>query len=87
VQIIFEKSFLRGIRRLPEKLKDEITAQLILLQLNPFTPTLHTKRLHGPLAGLYSFRIDHDYRVLFSLEYGISIHLIDIGHRKNIYLA
>ncbi len=52
---------------------------------NPYHTQLHTKSLSGELAGIYSFRITRDLRVLFKFLSSDKIILIDVGDRKDIY--
>jgi mRNA-degrading endonuclease YafQ of YafQ-DinJ toxin-antitoxin module len=67
-EIAFEKSFIRAARKrikndyaFEKKLKDK----LLLFKENPFHPILKTHKLSGEPAGLYSFSIDFDCRIIF----------------------
>ena len=77
--------FLRSAQRLPIPQQQKLSRQITLLQNNPFHPALHTKPLSGRLAGLYSFRITRDWRVIFQFIAPDQIVLRDVGHRKDIY--
>ncbi|MBI2459523.1 MAG: type II toxin-antitoxin system RelE/ParE family toxin [Parcubacteria group bacterium] len=51
----------------------------------PFHPLLHAKRLSGKLAGLLSFRITRDWRVIFQFNDPETIQLLRVKHRKDVY--
>lgn len=85
MQIILEESFLRSAKRLPPNIKKKLADLVKLLKSNPFHPLLHTKYLGGLLAGLLSFRVSRDYRVIFYFADPQTIRLLKTGHRKDIY--
>lgn len=53
--------------------------QLELLKDNPKHPSLNTKRLEPKSLKIYSFRIDHKYRVIFILVSPNEVEIIDIN--------
>ena len=77
--------FLKSARTLPKVQQRKLAGLLELLQSNPYNPLLHTKPLTNELAGLYSFRITRDWRVIFRFDSPIEIVLVDVGNRKDIY--
>ncbi|MBI4253101.1 type II toxin-antitoxin system YoeB family toxin [Candidatus Uhrbacteria bacterium] len=77
--------FLKNARALPKPQQKKLARLLEVLEANPYHSLLHTKPLTGELAGLYSFRITRDWRVIFRFDSPIEIILIDVGNRKNIY--
>lgn len=81
----YSDRFLKNARDLPKIQKRKLARLLEILQGNPYHPLLHTKPLAGELAGLYSFRITRDWRVIFRFESPTEIVLIDVGNRKDIY--
>ena len=85
MKIHYADTFLKHARNLPEKQQVKLTRLVVLLQENPYHPHLHTKPLSGDLAGLYSFRITRDFRVLFKFLSPYEIMLVDVGDRKYIY--
>ena len=56
-----------------------------LFQADPFDPRLKTHRLSGQLDGLWSFSIDYDARVVFSLVTGERALFLDIGTHAEVY--
>lgn len=85
MQIVYDKGFLKGIKILPKNIQEKLAYLLELLQKNPFAPLLHTKRLSGELAGMFSFRITRDWRVIFYFQDPEIIQLLKVAHRKDIY--
>ena len=83
-RIVFGDGFLASVKRLDRHERVLLNEQLKLLQEDVFHPKLHTKLLHGVLAGLYSFRVGRDYRVLFRFA-GDTVILLRAGNRKGIY--
>ena len=50
-------------------------------------PRVHDKALTGNLSGLWRYRVG-GYRILCQLEDGrLTIHAMEIGHRREIYSA
>jgi addiction module RelE/StbE family toxin len=85
MKVIYSKDFLKQASALPTKLQDLLDTCLHVLSLNPFYPTLHTKKLKGELKNMLSFRITRDWRVIFMFQSPDEIKLIRIGNRKDIY--
>ena len=82
--VVFGDSFLASAKRLGRDVQKQLNHQIKILVADPFHPKLHTKPLHGRLAGFYSFRVGRDYRVIFRIT-DIVIFLIKVSHRKEIY--
>lgn len=85
IVLVYSNHFLKSAKKLPKLQQDKLAKLLEVLQKNPFNSKLHTKPLVGQLSGLYSFRITRDWRVIFQFLSPDKIHLVDIGHRKEIY--
>jgi len=85
ITLHYTREFLKDSKKLPNSIKLRLAEQLERLSKNPFDPKLHTKLLRGKLAGLYSFRITREWRVIFHFEDLENIKLLGVGHRKEIY--
>ena len=85
IRIVYGKNFLKSAGCLPIETKKKLAKQINILQDKPFHPLLHTKYLTGELAGLISFRITRDWRVIFQFISPETIQLLRIAHRKDIY--
>ena len=85
MRIVFSNQFLKSVDELPVNTQNKLDRLLELLKNNPYHPLLHTKQLGGNMTGYLSFRITRDWRVLFQFIDSQTIHLLDVGHRKDIY--
>jgi len=85
MKIVIHQKFLAEAGNLPRTIQGKLSHLLETLELNPFHPLLHTKRLHGDLAGFLSFRITRDWRVVFFFEDNDTIFVLKVRHRKDIY--
>lgn len=85
ITLTYHPNFLKSARALPDAQHRKLGQLLVLLRQNPYHPTLHTKRLTGPLAGFLSFRVTRDWRVLFRFRDPTAIQLLRVAHRKDIY--
>lgn len=77
---VFKKSF----NKLPNGIQEEVVDLINILAIDYRDSRLHTKKLHGNRIE-YSFRIRRDYRCVFCFEYGDTVLLLDVAHRKDIY--
>lgn len=84
-RIVHSDGFLRSAKRLPQSARGKLTRLLDIFGDNPFHPLLHTKKLGGEFAGLYSFRITRGWRVIFQFMDSETIRLLRVGDRKDIY--
>lgn len=85
IKVRYGKRFLDSVRALPKTQQRKLDVLLERFVQNPFNPLLHTKKLTGPLAGFWSFRITRDWRVIFQFFEPEIIQLILAKHRKDIY--
>ena len=77
-RIHYTFAFRRAYKRLPRRIQDVLDRKDRMFRENPFHPMLRTHKLHGPLAGEWSFWVTRDYRVLFEfVRDGALFH--DIG--------
>lgn len=80
----FRKAFkrkVRGNKTLERRFRDRIA----IFQNDPFDPRLKTHQLSGQLQGLWSFSIDYDVRVIFSLIEAHRALFVDIGTHEEVY--
>lgn len=85
MRLIFHPKFRKFAEKLPLILKEKLSELMEVLQDDPFSPLLHTKKLTGKLAGLHSFRITRDWRVVFKFIDQETIQLLRIDNRKDVY--
>ncbi|OGZ65981.1 MAG: hypothetical protein A3C50_03085 [Candidatus Staskawiczbacteria bacterium RIFCSPHIGHO2_02_FULL_43_16] len=85
IRVVFHPKFRKFAKKLPQPQADRLAVLIETLQEDPFHSSLHTKKLGGELAGLFSFRITRDWRVLFKFIEDQTIQLLRIDHRKDVY--
>lgn len=85
IVVVYGAYFFKSARKLPKKEQEKLAKLLEMLQKNPFHTQLHAKPLTGKLAGLYSFRITREWRVIFQFLTPDKIQLLYVGYRKEIY--
>lgn len=80
----FKKSAKKEFKELPLSVQQKVLDVITLLSKNPLTELLQIKKLKG-ISGLYRVRIG-DYRIIYTIHRQVlSILVIKIGHRKDIY--
>lgn len=84
MRVIYDQKFLKELEKTPSEVQNKADTLFEPLKDEPFHPLLHTKKLKGPLYGLYSFRV-LEYRVIFEIEKPDTIRLLAIRHRKDVY--
>jgi len=85
IKVVYSKNFVKSAGWLPAEAQKRLAKQINILQEKPFHPLLHAKYLSGELAGLLSFRITRDWRVIFQFISPETIQLLRVAHRKDIY--
>lgn len=83
-RIELTKSAKKEFESLPENIQEKILEVFTFLSQNPFSEFLRVKKLKGA-ASLYRIRVG-DYRVVYEIRGDrLTIIVIKIGHRKEIY--
>ncbi|MCW3982752.1 MAG: type II toxin-antitoxin system RelE/ParE family toxin [Candidatus Bathyarchaeota archaeon] len=78
-QLRVAPTFSRGLKKLDKNTQIQILTHALALKTDPFIG----KPLRGDWKGIYSLRIG-TYRILYTTK-KTEIHLLYVGHRKNIY--
>lgn len=84
-RVYYSDHFKKQAKKLTEKQQDKLARLVVLLKENPFNSRLKTKPLTGKFIGIYSFRIERNFRALFKFLSQSEILLFNVGHRKDIY--
>lgn len=66
MKIIFKKSFDKQKKKLPLKIRNQLTKRLLLFIESPFNTLLHNHSLQGHYSGYRSINITGDYRAIFT---------------------
>jgi len=85
VQVEYDRKFLKEVKKLPLPQRKLLAQKLDLLAHDPFDLRLHTKSLNTPLQGIFSFRVNREYRALFRFVASDRIFIFSVKHRKDIY--
>ena len=85
VRVYYSDHFKKQVKKLTEKQQVKLARLVVLLKENPFNSQLKTKSLSGKFIGIYSFRLERDFRTLFKFLSSNEILLFNIGRRKDIY--
>lgn len=72
--------FRKSLDLLDKNIRRKVKKQFLLFLNNIFHPSLHTEKLEPKHRNLWSFRIDKNYRVIFTTQNNQTILLLDIGH-------
>lgn len=79
MRIIETARFRASFEKLQKPTKQKVKKQFQLFFENIFHPSLHTEKLEPRHKNIWSFRVDKNYRVIFTLSSQETILLIDIG--------
>jgi len=71
--------FRTSLKALSKKQLGTLKKQFGLLFANIFHPSLHTEKLEPKHKNIWSFRVDRNYRVIFTIPDKETILLLDIG--------
>ncbi len=85
MEIYLSDEFTRQYKRLPQDVKKKLSKQQALLCADIYHPSLHTEKLSPKDKGVWSFRIDLHYRVLFRFLKGDTIILLTVGTHAWVY--
>lgn len=88
-QLVFTESYIKRVKRFAKRhpeLKSQYEKTLLLLEQNPFHPSLRLHALTGRLTGLYSVSINLNYRLTLELLiHDERIIPINVGSHEDLY--
>ena len=88
-KIVFTKKYEKTAKKFFKKhqnLKQKYIKTVILLEQNPYHPSLRLHKLQGALREYYSISIDMEYRIIIDfIIIDEVIYLIDIGSHDEVY--
>lgn len=85
IKIYTTKTFDKLFKKLPSNIQRKAVLKTKIFRRNPFLPTLRTEKLTPKRYNVYSFRIDLDYRIVFTFLNAETIEFRFIGHHNKIY--
>ncbi len=80
-RIVFTKPFEKSLKKLTSVEQRQVASKLKILQINPFHPSLRTKKIKG-FQGLFECSVNMDIRILWRYEGADIIITLDIGHHS-----
>ena len=86
-EIVWTTGFKRAFRKRLVRSSDKrlFEERLKTFVEDPFDPRLKAHKLTGMLAGLWSFSVTYDCRVIFKFHPDDTVVLIDIGQHDEVY--
>jgi len=87
-EISFTPAFIKALKKKIKynpNLEHRLAEKLNIFKFDPFSPQLKTHKLTGVLAGMYSFSLEYDIRVIFTFYSKSKIILLDIGKHDEVY--
>jgi plasmid maintenance system killer protein len=79
IEIAYAAVFVRQLRKLPTALQEEVVARVSLFKDRQGHEGLRVHKLHGPLAGRYSFSVNYKYRIVFVWTSAEQVTLLAVG--------
>ena len=79
IEIGFKPSFIRQLKRLDVELVDEVLEKIELFKNETNHASLKTHKLHGRLAGRWSFSVNYKIRIVFSFVSKKEVVFLAIG--------
>ena len=88
-KIFFTKKYEKISKKFFKKhpnLKEKYSKTVLLLQANPWHPSLRLHKLKGSLSEYHSVSIDMEYRIIIDfIIVDDEVYLIDIGSHDEVY--
>jgi addiction module RelE/StbE family toxin len=85
MRITKSKRFDKQYAKLSKRIQLQFAERLALFVRDISHPSLHTHSLHGEFAGLQSFNVNADVRVIFTMKDETIVLLVSIGTHAQLY--
>ncbi|OGG78293.1 hypothetical protein A3A36_03015 [Candidatus Kaiserbacteria bacterium RIFCSPLOWO2_01_FULL_52_12b] len=79
LNVYYKASFIRKMNALDSALNEEAAEKIALFKDTKNHRILKVHKLHGPLAGLFSFSVNYKTRIVFQYVSKNEIALLSIG--------
>lgn len=79
MKITETSEFRKSFDSLDKKIREKVKKQFVLFLGNIFHPSLNTEKLQPKSSGLWSFRIDKNFRVIFTFVDKDTILVLGVG--------
>ncbi|OGH69596.1 MAG: hypothetical protein A3C90_04160 [Candidatus Magasanikbacteria bacterium RIFCSPHIGHO2_02_FULL_51_14] len=85
MKVYYHKPFIKKLRKLTAKLRQQAVSRLALFADNPNHPKLENHALKGKYRGMRSINMTGDYRAIFRCESDDVCLFVDIDNHNNLY--
>lgn len=85
IEIQTTKTFDKFFKKLPYHIQKKAVLKTELFKDNPFLPILQTEKLTPKKYNVWSFRVDLDYRIVFTFLDSKTAELRFVDHHNRIY--
>lgn len=82
MEIQYSPLFAKNYKNLPVKVKFLAEQKEKIFRENVFAPELRTHKLKGKMVGLWSFSVNHQYRVVFEFVAENLVQFHNIGSHE-----
>ncbi len=65
MEIHYHSKFEKQFRKINKEIQILSVEKTAIFMIDPYDSRLKTHKLHGRLDGLYSFSVNHSYRIIF----------------------
>ena len=79
MQVIYQNSFLRQLKKLPKDLQEETLEKISLFKKDPTNKQLKVHKLKGKFSGFSSFSVNYSYRIMFEIIDN-NYHFLEFGN-------
>lgn len=85
MEIFLTKEFKENFSKLEKQTQNLAEKQIVIFKNNPFHPSLHTEKLVPRSKGMWSFRIDKKYRIIFRFAGNEKVYFLTAGPHDWVY--
>ena len=85
MRIVFQKSFEKRYKKLPNKIKQKVQEKNILFGKDPYNPILNNHALHGKYVGYRSISVTGNLRIVYKFLDKNTVLFVEINTHNNLY--
>lgn len=85
MDVLLTRRFQRRFRELPQGIRRKTVRHIEYFRTNPSHPSLHIEKLQPAQLGVWSFRVDRGYRIVFRFDGAGNAILLTVGQHDQSY--
>jgi len=86
MKIIFERKFIKNLKKLSSENRKRVNTAIKIFEKDPFDSKLRNHKLFGRYEGLRSFSAAYDLRIIFREQDGyVTVMMINVGTHDEVY--